>query len=175
MFLTHPNDTALTAGATRRGFLRTGTMAAFSAGFWLGGDAIAFGQEPTRIAAASRPRQSETKLTRSLFSPYLTQFFLVTTNGESVDLQLQEIADLKNVSSMRLVLHRQDSPALKAKFQEESFSLLFGSSSESLLHQGTWKVSHPTLGTMELFLVPVSRPNGAWHYYEAVFNRLLQS
>ena len=51
----------------------------------------------------------------------------------------------------------------------ESFSLLFEGPKHRPLPQGVFELSHPGLGMLEIFLVPVG-VDGARHY-EAVFNR----
>lgn len=54
----------------------------------------------------------------------------------------------------------------------ETFSLLFWSSSNVKLPQGTYPLQHPALGEFALFIVPVARANPG-QLYEAVFNRIL--
>ena len=172
MFITHMNDNALRFDSTRRVFLRAGTMAVLSAGFWLGGETIAFGQSTVRTDAKTQLKKSDFQLTRSKFTPHLSESFLVRLNGEEVYLQLVEVADLKHDSNNKSALRKVEDESFKAKLHEESFTLLFRSMSETLLPQKTWKLEHDTLGKIEMFLVPVGKPDGPWHFYEAVFNRL---
>lgn len=172
MFTTHTNVNAPRFDSTRRIFLRAGTMAVLSAGFWLGGEAIAFGQSDVRTDAKSLSQKTTFQLTRSKFTPHLSESFLVRLNGEEIYLQLVEVADLKKASVSKSALHKVEDALFKAKLHEESFILRFRSMSETLLPQKTWKLEHNTLGQIELFLVPVDRPDGPWHFYEAVFNRL---
>ena len=55
------------------------------------------------------------------------------------------------------------------KLRELPFSMILCGPSEPLLSQATYPVEHPSLGTIELFLVPIGRdPKNA--RYEAVFN-----
>ncbi len=55
----------------------------------------------------------------------------------------------------------------------EQFSLMFRGPLEPMLKQGTRHVSHPALGEMDLFLVPVgATPEGV--EYEAAFTRFLE-
>lgn len=50
----------------------------------------------------------------------------------------------------------------------QPFSLLFRGPSEPLLPQGIYRIDHASLGTAELFLVPV-QADGTAVSYEAVF------
>ncbi len=50
------------------------------------------------------------------------------------------------------------------------FSLVFSGPRELFLRQGCHLVSHETLGTFELFLVPVMPYSDERFYYEACFN-----
>ncbi len=50
-----------------------------------------------------------------------------------------------------------------------SFSLVFEGPAQPLLPQATYGVTHPTLGALDIFLVPVAR-SPAGIRYEAVFN-----
>src|SRR3954464_7977667 len=52
--------------------------------------------------------------------------------------------------------------------QGGAFSLLFLSRAGPFLPQATYRVTHPKLGTLELFLVPVGPIHGG-NGYEAVF------
>ncbi len=172
MFTTHTDDTLLRSDSTRRGFLRAGTMAILSSSLWLGGEAVAFGQSAARADAKPLSEKPAFQLTRSKFTPHLTESFRVRLNGEEVYLQLVDVADLKQASVALSALRKIEDASFKAKLHEESFTLLFRSMNETLLPQKTWKLEHDTFGTIELFLVPVGRPDGPWHFYEAVFNRL---
>lgn len=49
------------------------------------------------------------------------------------------------------------------------FSLLFSSDSDRVLPQQVYRLHHGSLGTVELFLVPVQQQDGKI-LYEAVFN-----
>jgi hypothetical protein len=52
----------------------------------------------------------------------------------------------------------------------ENFSLLFRGPLEPVFPQCIYRLSHATLGGIELFLVPLG-PDGQGMRYEAVFNR----
>ncbi len=51
----------------------------------------------------------------------------------------------------------------------EPYSLLFRGSATSPLRQSTWWLSHPELGTMPVFLVPVGATSEGFDY-EAIFS-----
>ena len=51
----------------------------------------------------------------------------------------------------------------------EPFALLFHVPADIPAMQGTHRLEHPTLGCLELFLVPIG-PIGAVMRYEAIFN-----
>ncbi|MEP7336640.1 MAG: hypothetical protein ABI977_02655 [Acidobacteriota bacterium] len=172
MFTTHINDTGLHSDSTRRGFLRAGTMAFLSAGIWLGGERIAFGQSAAGTDAESQSPKTAFQLTRSKFTPHLSESFLIKLNGEEIYLQLVDVTDLKQPSVSKSALLKVEDPLFKAKLHEESFTLRFRSLSGTLLPQKTWLLEQEALGKIELFLVPVGIPDGPWHFYEAVFNRL---
>ncbi len=54
--------------------------------------------------------------------------------------------------------------------RRDPFSLVFSGSRKLFLSQGCHRVSHETLGTFELFLVPVVPFSDDRFYYEACFN-----
>ena len=59
-------------------------------------------------------------------------------------------------------------PETPANGRRRAFSLLFRGPQEPLLRQMSYPLSHPDLGTLDIFLVPVSAgPEGTC--YEAVF------
>jgi len=57
----------------------------------------------------------------------------------------------------------------KQGFAGQSFSLLFEGSKKSRIAQGTYQVSHDTLGQFRLFIVPVGLRGNR---YEAIINRI---
>ncbi len=60
---------------------------------------------------------------------------------------------------------RPDGPDLRT----EPFSLLFLGPPRPVLPQRTWDLTHPVLGTLAVFLVPIGPKDGRMRY-EAVFN-----
>lgn len=53
--------------------------------------------------------------------------------------------------------------------QREQFSLIFTAGANALLPQGIQGLSHPTLGDLDLFLVPIGPDADGQHRYEAAF------
>ena len=90
------------------------------------------------------------------FSEHLNTKFRVSTGGdESLELELVEAKDLGS------------SP------RQERFTLLFRGPSAVALEQKMYKIDHASLGSFDLFLVPVGARQG-YREYEAVFNRLIR-
>lgn len=54
---------------------------------------------------------------------------------------------------------------------EASFSLLFRGPADRMLAQATYRLVHPVLGDLDIFLVPI-RQDAAGIYYQAIFNRM---
>lgn len=166
----------LSACSPRRSFLRQGINALLLLGFTSCASIVTLGQdsnkENSRVVAANLPKTFE--LVRSKFVPHLSEYFTAQINGEAIYFQLFEIADLKHDSIDKSAQHRIHDEKFREKVREESFTLLFRASTEIELRQTTYRLKHDTLGTIELFLVPVERKSGPWRFYEAVFNRLQQ-
>jgi hypothetical protein len=59
----------------------------------------------------------------------------------------------------------------KTSARQEQFALTFRGPRDRFLGQGTFPVTHPVLGTFDLFLAPVGQEADGF-LYEAVFNRL---
>ncbi len=56
--------------------------------------------------------------------------------------------------------------------RQESFALLFRGPAQYFMPQGMHKLTHSSLGKIDLFLVPVGQDAEGFQY-EAVFNRLI--
>jgi hypothetical protein len=98
----------------------------------------------------------------SSFSPYLSQTFRVQLpEGDLLELTLIEVSDL--------------GPSADAEggsgdeTRRVPFSVLFRGASEPVLQQRIYRLEHPEMGGLELFLVPVG-PDAEGMRYEAVFN-----
>ncbi len=91
-------------------------------------------------------------LTSKSFSDHLHTTFYLAQPPERAPLELIE------------VIERNDSREF------EQFSLIFRAAREPVLPQRTYHVEHETLGSMDLFLVPIG-PDDSGMRYQAVFNR----
>lgn len=80
-------------------------------------------------------------------------FTLTAAGGQSVDVELTEVTELKETEHQR------------------SFALLFSVPEPYQVEQGLYDLEHKALGSMQLFLVPVGLDNGRLKL-EAVFNLL---
>ena len=85
------------------------------------------------------------------FEPRLSDEFRVRTPNGEVALQLSEVRKLG-----------------QALRKGGAFALLFVSPPGPFLPQATYALTHPGLGTLEMFLVPIG-PSGGGNGYEAVF------
>ena len=74
----------------------------------------------------------------------------------------------------KLLLEGRFSETEARQSREESFALTFRGPGEWPLRQRAYMLSHPKLGKLELFLVPVGKveKDPAWRDYVAVFNRM---
>lgn len=90
----------------------------------------------------------------STFSILNEKQFLLETTSSSIDLILEQIRDLGN--------RRPDAP-------RDPFALSFRGKSGIRLPQGIYRLSHPELGSLEIFLTQnADGPNGS--EFEAIFN-----
>lgn len=98
-------------------------------------------------------------LQHSFFQDYLDQDFQLST---AID------ADVPPVLSVQLAQvepHRTEPDGQ----QRHSFSLIFRGAMTALLSQQIYRLSHDTLGCMDIFLVPIG-PDDKGMLYEAMFN-----
>jgi Domain of unknown function (DUF6916) len=84
-----------------------------------------------------------------------TPFRVLRPDGEALEIFLVEVTPHT---------HLPGGPA-----RRRGFSLLFRSAVSGHLRQGTYRLDHADMGTLELFLVPVGPRDGGM-CYEAVFN-----
>lgn len=76
-------------------------------------------------------------------------------SGDSVELVLTEVSDRRVIGDT------------------EGFSIVFSGPSESPFEQGVVEMTHGSIGSFELFIVPISRDKKST-CYEAVFNRFVK-
>jgi hypothetical protein len=99
------------------------------------------------------------KLTREDFLPHIGTDFRVSGVTAAVDLKLVEALGL-GPKPERLV-----KPGNRAL----AFSLRFRGPGQPFLPQQMWKLVHPALGELGIFLVPIGREEDGF-LYEAIFN-----
>jgi len=93
------------------------------------------------------------QLTYEAFKNNLGSEFQVSVEPDrTVELKLTEVSERKTYP------------------RQEQFAILFQGPSDAFLGQGTRLFNHETMGTFELFVVPV-RQDDQGFYYEAIFNR----
>ncbi len=133
-------------GMTRGEFLRS---AAVGAGAALSGlTNLASGSDGQRGGVGRMMDKDE-------FAPHVGSAFRILdrTSPTQLDLTLIEVTDRNSTSKL------------------EQFSILFQGPSEPMLSQQTYGVEHLTMGSFELFLVPVGADDSGV-MYESVFSRL---
>ena len=93
------------------------------------------------------------KLTKETFVPVKGSLFqLAIENRPAIPLELVEVAG----------------NGLQGRARREQFSLRFRGPASPALAQRIYRLEHATLGTLEIFLVPIQKdPDGM--IYEAVF------
>jgi hypothetical protein len=84
-----------------------------------------------------------------------TIFMLQHPHWGNVPLELISVSELRETPRQRM------------------FSLVFRGPLDQPLEQGLHIMTHDTMGTESLFLVPIAREADGFHY-EAVFNNLVQ-
>ena len=143
---------------TRGDFLKSavaGAGVAFSGLAAFGSDAE---QSASRIgnldhlSPAERNRRLAELLTKDAFSKQLNTSFKLSSQSSTtiLDLKLTEVQEGRSNE------------------QFEQFSILFTGPQEPILNQSTYRIEHPTMGSFDLFLVPLQSDEGGT-VYEAVF------
>jgi hypothetical protein len=95
------------------------------------------------------------QLTMETFEPHVgTSFWVEFPSGGKVELQLVRAAKVMESEAARLDRH--------------PFSLFFVGPKSYLLQQATYRLTHPAMEAMELFIVPVGQ-DAQTYQYEAVF------
>jgi hypothetical protein len=98
-------------------------------------------------------------LTADSFAEHLATVFRLQTGGEPLPLELVEVQRASYAGNPATV-----SPAGR----REPFHLLFRGPRSPYAPQGTHRLEHDQLGTLDLFLVPLG-PDAAGMRYEAIF------
>jgi hypothetical protein len=92
-------------------------------------------------------------LTRGTFDPHVGSRFAVTASSPPLELELVEVGDAGEGN------------------QGLNFRLLFRGPRDAPLGQGVVQLTHPAIGAVALFIVPVGA-DAVGLQYEVVFNRL---
>lgn len=105
--------------------------------------------------------QNLESLSADSFAEHLgTVFRLRAGAGEPLPLELVEV---------RRATYADDPAAVGPAGRREPFNLLFRGPRNPYARQGTHRLEHDRLGTLEIFLVPLG-PDAAGMRYEAVFS-----
>jgi hypothetical protein len=140
---------------TRRNALKTLTFA----GIVVFVPAASKAAPPSSPAAPAETPTHGLGITRSRLKPHVGESFRVeTTGGSTVVLNLASVGDLPSAK------------AAGTAESDDSFELIFESTSGIMLSQGTYELQHAKLGTLTIFLVPVNLPSKT-ATYEAIFNQ----
>lgn len=100
------------------------------------------------------------QLEKTAFSNFLNDRFQVQiTDTESFAFTLVEVESLKENGSGRK----------SVQVRPEPFSLIFMGPSQPIFKQRIYNLTHPRLGSMDIFLVPVGETEAGIEY-QAVFN-----
>lgn len=124
----------------------------------LDGLAAAVTDVVSRKPAQSRTRVDVVEGSAEWFRRQLSTTFLVRT-------------DTGGVVALRLV----SVVAGPVSSQIEQFSLIFHARDEATAPDGMFACEHPTLGHLDLFIVPIGATNSRPRVYEACFSRFLSS
>lgn len=98
-------------------------------------------------------------LTAADFAEQLTTVFRLQTGAETLPIELVEV---------RRATYADDPAAVAPAGRREPFNLLFRGPRSPYARQGTHRLEHDRLGTLEIFLVPLG-PDATGMRYEAVF------
>lgn len=159
----------------RRKFLKSASMTTISAGLALSAGNLALGQIQ-RINAKRRnipgnfpiptkvQQEAVYSFTNGTFEPYVGDIFQApNARGELVAMKLLSVSVYKVRANTRISTAKAPQPY--------SFSLTFRAESRLPQFTSIHRVSHPALGTFDLFLTPNQAEDGSL-LYEAVFNHL---
>lgn len=89
-------------------------------------------------------------LTAEAFRPRLNEAFRLTGPGPALDLVLAEVTDAGKGASRR------------------AFSLIFSAPAQPVKPQAIYRLEHPAMGALEIFLVPLGPEHGTFRY-QAIF------
>jgi hypothetical protein len=158
----------------RRKFLKSGVLSAISAGVVFGSARAVLAQKTKNAsativtdAAASMPMEAQLdpvfRFTRATFDSYVGDIFQAPdARGQMVSLTLVRVESYKPQRGTRIA-------TAPSRFTD-CFSLSFRASSELPPFTSIHTVSHPALGSFDLYLTPQRSADGI--SYEAVINHV---
>ncbi len=155
---------------SRRFFLKAGSLTAIVAGVALRPNILALGRSLTRATnlgyqvPITAQQQPSFMFTRATFDPYVGGIFQSPdARGRMVNLTLLSATSKQPVDGLRL--------STTTASQTDCFSLMFKAARVLPESPSIHQMSHPALGSFELFLTPRSQAGGGMGY-EAVFNHI---
>jgi hypothetical protein len=163
----------------RRSFLKSATMSTLSAGLALGSASLFFGQARRGVVRNSPqldafgnfriPMDAQQDASfyfgSGTFTPYIGDIFEApNSRGQMISMKLIRVSDYKVTATARITTRKT--------LQPQGFSLTFTASEPLPPFTSIHKVSHPALGTFDLFLTSRVAEDGSF-LWEAVFNHML--
>ena len=98
-------------------------------------------------------------LTHEDFAPHVGAAFPVKLSDRVLDLTLESVR----------VLGPKPERLVKPGKRATAFGITLRGPADAFLKQGTWEITHPALGSIAVFLVPVGQEEAGF-LYEAIFN-----
>ena len=98
---------------------------------------------------------------------------LETLTAETLLEQLNTTFRIRLADSNQINVELIEVTPVRLRPKQEEFAILFRGPLDARLEQGMYLVEHDTIGSFDLFLVPVGMSDQGMEY-EAVFNRLRQ-
>lgn len=95
-------------------------------------------------------------LSQAEFTPHLNTKFKIHTDALGV-----VEAELIDITGKKLE-------------NQESFSLIFSTAKDKIFDQKIYKIDHPEMGELELFMVPVTSNKKDEMHYQVIFSRLVE-
>ncbi len=140
---------------SRRTFLRDAFRSTMSVGLVVAAARMGLGQDPIPLEAQKDP---VFMFAASTFEPYVGDVFTApNSRGQSVELRLKSVEKFEANNTLT-----------RRALASNSFSLHFAAAGELPPFTSIHSISHPRLGTFDLFLTPRKTETGL--YYEAVIN-----
>jgi hypothetical protein len=124
---------------------------------------VASGWASAAGAITGRKHWMVTELTLGLFEKHVGEMFTVS-HPQVGDVVLKLVSAVDSRAGLK---KRNGGPAM------ETFAAHFEGAVDNPLPQDTFRFAHPTVGTFDLFMVPVVSRDPGVRRYEVIVNRLL--